>query len=196
MEESNQVKVLGCIKSEFVYDHESYSEKFYSFNVEVKRDSGKTDLITVIVSDRLIDVNKNYTNDYIYIRGQFRSFNQHDENKTRLLLYVFALEVELVSETKNINDVFLEGYICKPPVYRETPLGRQIADIILAVNRGYNKTDYIPCICWGRTAYSIGSMPVGACIRVAGRVQSREYVKDGETKVAYELSINLLERVK
>ena len=196
MEESNQVKIVGCIKSAFTFDHEAYKEKFYSFNVEVKRDSGKKDIIRVIVSERLIDVNKNYTNKYIYISGQFRSFNQHEEDRARLILYVFALEVELLSDTKNINDVFLEGYICKPPVYRETPLGRQVTDVLLAVNREYNKSDYIPCICWGRTAYSVGSMPVGACIRVAGRVQSREYVKDGEAKVAYELSINLLERVK
>ena len=192
--ESNQVNVIGRIITEFIYDHESYNEKFYNTQVAVKRDSGKTDLITVIISERLINTKENYTNEYIYIRGQFRSHNHHTGDKSKLMLYVFALEVELLEENKNVNDVFLEGYICKQPVYRETPLGRQITDLILAVNRAYGKCDYIPCICWGRLAISAGDIPVGACVRVAGRIQSREYVKDGETKVAYELSVNLLER--
>lgn len=193
--ENNLVSMAGCIKSEFVYDHESYNEKFYNFLVAVKRNSGMTDIITVIISERLINTKENYTNKYICIKGQFRSHNHHEENKSKLMLYVFALEVELLEENENINDVFLEGYICKTPVYRETPLGRQITDLMLAVNRAYGKCDYIPCICWGRLAVSAGDIPVGACVRVAGRIQSREYVKDGDTKIAYELSVNLLERV-
>lgn len=193
--ESNQLTMLGRVASGFTYDHESYNEKFYNFYVEVKRDSGKSDLLLAIISERLIDVKENRTNEYVYIRGQFRSYNQHEDNKSKLVLYIFVLDVEIVEENKNINDLFLEGNICKPPVYRETPLGRQITDLLLAVNRAYNKTDYIPCICWGRLALSASDLSVGACIRVAGRVQSREYIKDGETRVAYELSVNLLENV-
>ena len=193
--ESNQLTIVGRIVSEFTYDHEAYGEKFYSFYVEVKRDSGKADTLLAIISERLINVGKNYIDEYICIRGQFRSFNQHEDGKSKLVLYVFALGAELIKEAQNVNDTFLEGYICKPPVYRTTPLGRQVTDVLLAVNRAYNKTDYIPCICWGRLAYCVGDMAVGSCIRVAGRVQNREYVKNGETKVAYELSVNLLERV-
>lgn len=193
--ESNKATILGRIASGFTYDHESYGERFYSFNVEVKRDSGTIDLIMVIISECLINVEENHVNKHIAIKGQFRSFNHHTDGKSKLLLYVFALEAEIVEESKNINDVFLEGYICKPPVYRETPLGRKIADVLLAVNRTHGKCDYIPCICWGRQAFYVSGMPVSGLIRVAGRIQSRAYVKDGETKVAYELSVNLLERI-
>lgn len=192
---TNQVTVVGRIASGFTYDHEFYGEKFYSFYVAVKRDSGKQDLLLTIISERLINTKDDYTNRYIYICGQYRSYNQHEELKTRLLLYLFVLEAQLIDESKNVNDVFLEGYICKTPVYRETPLGRQITDVIIAVNRAYGKSDHIPCICWGRLASYVNTLQVGERIRVAGRIQSREYIKDNETKVAYELSVNLLEKV-
>ena len=193
--ENNQAFITGRIASGFTYDHESYGEKFYSFLVEVERSSGKTDLIPVIISELLRNVRENYTDDYICLRGQFRQHNKHEDNKSKVVLYVFVLAAELLGRSTCTNDVFLEGYICKTPVYRETPLGRQITDLVVAVSRAYGKCDYIPCICWGRLAYGAGSMPVGACVRVAGRIQSREYKKAGETKVAYELSVNLMERV-
>ena len=125
--------------------------------------------------------------------GEFRSYNQHEDNKRKLKLNVFVHEIVSVENTHNINDVFLEGYICKQPIYRHTPLGREICDVMLAVNRGFNKSDYIPCILWGRNAYYVRTLNAGDCIRVAGRVQSREYIKDNETKLAYELSVNLVE---
>lgn len=178
--------------SELVYDHEVKTERFYGFKVAVKRNSGRDDIIAVIVSERLINIRENHTNEYIYIRGQYRSHNRHEGDKNKLLLYVFALEVEITEEAA-VNDIFLEGNLCKEPVYRETPLGRQITDIILAVNRGYNKSDYIPCICWGRLAHYAGGLKVGDRVRLAGRIQSREYTKDGEIKTAYEVSVNLLE---
>lgn len=189
---SNQVKLVGRIASLFTFSHTLYGENFYNVTLCVRRDSGNADMIPLIVSDRLIDVNKNLVACYMYVSGEFRSYNQHDTDKSRLKLYVFVNSIE-AAEPTNINDVFLEGYICKQPIYRHTPLGREIADVMLAVNRSYNKSDYIPCIVWGRNAYYIKSLTAGDRIRVAGRIQSRKYLKNGETKVAYELSVNLLE---
>lgn len=191
---SNQVTLIGRISSELTYDHEFYGEKYYRATVSVERTSGTVDDIPVMVSDRLINVRENYLNEYVAIRGQFRSYNLHEALKTRLLLYVFAVDLEIV-EPEDINDVFLEGVITNQPNYRETPLGREIADVTLAVNRAYGKNDYIPCICWGRTARYLRYMKIGDSIRVAGRVQSRQYNKAGETKTAYEVSVNLLESV-
>lgn len=186
---ANLVNLVGEL-GQVTYDHTMYGEDFYHTTLEVKRDSGKADIVPLIISERLMEgVN---VGDYVHVSGEFRSYNKHDEDKNRLKLYVFvnALEVAAVG---NVNDVFLEGYLCKTPTYRHTPQGREIADVILAVNRGYNKSDYIPCICWGRSAYFVRRLEAGDGIRVAGRIQSRDYVKNGETKTAYELSVNLLE---
>lgn len=189
---TNEVNVMGVIASAFCFDHSLYGEGFYRVTVEVKRDSGKMDAIPLLVSERLVDVNKSLIGAYVHVKGEFRSHNQHDEDKNRLKLYVFVNDIVLTSEG-NINDVFLEGYICKTPTYRHTPLGREISDIMLAVNRTYNKSDYIPCILWGRNAYAVRSLEAGERIRVSGRIQSREYTKNGEIKTAYELSVNLIE---
>lgn len=193
---ANQVALVGVIDSELIYDHTMYSEKFYKTTLTVKRDSGKADTVPLLVSERVMDAGSSLVGACIHISGEFRSYNQHDEDKSRLKLYVFVNELEILSESANINDVFLEGYICKPPTYRHTPLGREIADVILAVNRGFNKSDYIPCILWGRNAYYVRGLSVGDSIRVAGRIQSREYVKGSDTKMAYELSVNLMEVCK
>jgi len=188
----NQVELVGKIASIFTYSHTLYGESFYNSSLCVLRDSGKVDIIPLIISDRLIDVDKSYVDNPVYIRGEFRSYNQHDNDKSRLKLYVFVNSIE-AAEPTNVNDVFLEGYICKQPIYRHTPLGREVADVMLAVNRGYNKSDYIPCVLWGRNAYYSKNLATGDCIRVAGRIQSREYNKNNEVKMAYELSVNLLE---
>jgi single-stranded DNA-binding protein len=190
---SNRVNLVGSIVSDFIYSHSLYGETYYTLTLSVKRDSGKPDLIPLLVSDRLIDVSESLINKSVYVAGEFRSHNQHDEDKNRVKLYVFVNRLELLDTKNNVNDVFLEGYLCKQPTYRLTPLGREIADATLAVNRGYNKSDYIPCILWGRNAHYVSSLSTGDCIRVAGRIQSREYTKDGEVKTAYELSVNLLE---
>jgi len=189
----NEVKLLGVISSDFTYSHTLYSEGFYTMTVSVKRDSGKVDIIPVMTSERLLDVSKSWVGQRVFIDGQFRSYNQHDLDKNRLKLYVFATDVIFTNEQRDVNDVFLEGYLCKTPTYRHTPLGREISDLMLAVNRSYNKSDYIPCICWGRSAYYARGLEAGNGLRVAGRIQSREYNKNGETKTAYELSVNLLE---
>lgn len=193
--QSNVVRLVGAVASEFAYDHELYGEKYYQITLAVNRDSGKVDTIPVLISDRLINVRENYIGKCIYIKGQFRSYNQHEGDRSRVKLYVFALAVEMLEEQKSYNDIFLEGYLCKPPIYRLTPMGREITDLMLAVNRSYNKSDYIPCICWGRNAYYSSHLVAGDLVRLAGRIQSREYNKDGVVKVAYELSVNIIEKV-
>lgn len=186
----NQVNLVGQMITELIYDHSLWGEKFYRASVAVKRDSGKPDIIPLLICERLVG---DYVGAYVHIKGEFRSYNQHCEEKTRLKLYVIVNELELCDEG-NVNDVFLEGYVCKPPIYRHTPLGREICDIMLAINREYGKSDYIPCVFWGNNAYYVKGYEVGDRIRVAGRIQSREYTKDGEIKTAYEFSVNLFEK--
>lgn len=188
---SNQVNLVGNILSDFAYSHTVYGESFYNVTLCVKRDSGNVDLVPLLISEKLIGSNKEYGR--VYVTGEFRSYNQRDEDKSRLKLYVFVNSIEVSEDTKDVNDVFLEGYVCKPPIYRRTPMGREICDIMLAVNRQYGKSDYIPCIFWGRNAQYVKELNAGDALRVAGRIQSREYLKNGETKVAYELSVNLVE---
>lgn len=194
---SNQVTLSGCIASEFIYSHEVLGEKFYTAYIAVPRASGSVDMLPALFSERIIDTTGSYINEPISIAGTFRSYNQHNENKNRLLLYVFVTDYEWNSGSTDNNTAVLEGFLCKKPIYRKTPLGREIADIILAVNRPYGKSDYIPCICWGRNARYAESLEIGAHIRASGRIQSREYSKrmgEIETKkTAYELSVGTLE---
>ncbi len=199
--ENNQVTIMGKIASEFFYSHEIYGEGFYMVDVEVERLSDSTDLIPVMVSERLLDVNQDYTGQLISVSGQFRSYNRHEEKKNKLVLSVFAREIEFidqVDENTKSNQIFLDGFICKEPIYRKTPLGREIADLLLAVNRPYGKSDYIPCICWGRNARFASTFQVGDRCIVWGRIQSREYMKkiseeELEKRVAYEVSVSKLE---
>lgn len=202
--ENNQVAVMGEIVSDFSFSHEIFGEGFYMVDISVDRLSESTDIIPVMVSERLIDVNEDYKGMKICITGQFRSYNRHEERKNRLVLSVFAREIEFVEEigegTKT-NQIFLDGYICKAPIYRKTPLGREIADLLLAVNRPYGKSDYIPCICWGRNARFAGSFEVGSRCAIWGRIQSREYMKklseeQLERRIAYEVSVSKLELVE
>ena len=148
-EENNQVTIEGEISGEFVFSHEIFGERFYMIDISTRRLSGVCDAIPVTVSERLIDVTQNYIGQYVCVRGQFRSYNQNDGSKVRLILSVFAQEIEFAEKLmEDVNQIYLDGYICKEPVYRKTPLGREIADLLIAVNRSYGKSDYIPCICW------------------------------------------------
>ena len=202
--ENNQVSIVGEIVSDFRFSHEVYGEGFYMVDVAVNRLSNYMDYIPLMISERLIDVNRDYRGQVILVNGQFRSFNRHEEKKNRLILSVFVREVELLDEMQEdikSNQIFLDGYICKEPIYRKTPLGREIADLLIAVNRSYGKSDYIPCICWGRNARYASSFDVGEHVRVLGRIQSREYVKklsetETETRVAYEVSVSKLECIE
>lgn len=202
--ENNQVSIMGEVVSTFTFSHEVFGEGFYMLNVSVKRLSESCDVIPLMISERLIDVNEDYRGTYIRATGQFRSYNRHEEKKNRLVLSVFVRELEFTEEeleNSKTNQIFLDGYICKPPVYRKTPLGREIADILLAVNRPYGKSDYIPCICWGRNARFASGFEVGGHVQVWGRIQSREYVKklsetETEKRVAYEVSVSKVEFIE
>ena len=199
--ENNQVSIMGKIASSFTFSHQVFGEGFYLVDILVKRLSDSEDRIPLMVSVRLVDVSQDYEGEYIMVQGQFRSYNRHEEKKNRLVLSVFVRELSFVEEADDsikTNQIFLDGYICKPPVYRKTPLGREIADLLLAVNRPYGKSDYIPCICWGRNARYASAFEVGGHVLLWGRIQSREYIKklgenETEKRTAYEVSVSKLE---
>ena len=198
--ENNQVSLIGKIVSGFTFSHEMFGEGFYLVNLEVNRLSGHVDVIPLMISERLVDVTENYQGCTVEAIGQFRSCNRHEGSRKRLVLSVFVQEIhfmEKFTDYTKTNQIFLEGYICKTPIYRKTPLGREIADILLAVNRPYGKSDYIPCIAWGRNARYASNFQVGTRVCIWGRVQSREYTKkisesECETRVAYEVSVQYL----
>lgn len=199
--DNNQVNISGKVVGEFRYSHDVFGEGFYLLDVEVNRLSDSYDIIPLMISERLIDVTKDFRGEIVEINGQFRSYNRHEEAKNKLVLSVFVREIKICEqgyESSKPNYIFLDGYICKAPVYRKTPLGREIADLLLAVNRPYGKSDYIPCISWGRNARFAEKFSVGGHLRIWGRIQSREYQKkitetDVEKRVAYEVSVSKLE---
>ena len=210
--ENNYLTLVGKVTGEKKFSHEIYGERFYTFNLSILRLSGNSDLIPITTSERLINDEMLTEGNKLMIKGQFRSYNSYENEKNRLVLTVFAKDVEEVKEEETTedseivkkelttNEVVLIGYVCKKPIYRQTPFGREIADLLLAVNRAYNKSDYIPTIAWGRTARFCQNIEVGAQVKVVGRVQSRIYEKkyeDGtvEQKVAYEVSICSLELI-
>ena len=202
--DNNQVSIVGEIVSDFKFSHEVFGEGFYVVDILVSRLSNSADLIPIMVSERLINVKEDCKGQNVEILGQFRSYNRHEENKNRLVLSVFAREIRILNgdeENLKPNYIFLDGYVCKAPIYRKTPLGREIADLLLAVNRPYGKSDYIPCICWGRNARFAENFNVGGHIQVWGRIQSREYQKkvsdnEFEKRVAYEVSVSKLEYIE
>ena len=201
--ENNYLVLIGKIISDKTFSHEIYGESFYVFNLEVPRLSGNEDIIPITISERLIANFDLTIGRKVVIEGQFRSYNSYENEKNRLVLTVFAKDIIDYKEEQeeNVsNEVVLNGYVCKKPIYRKTPFGREISDILLAVNRAYNKSDYIPSIAWGRTARFCQNLPTGTEVRIIGRVQSRKYEKkyeDGrvESKTAYEVSIASLEVV-
>ena len=211
--ENNYLTLVGKVTGEKKFSHEIYGERFYIFNLSIPRLSGNSDIIPITVSERLIKEDTLQEGNKLLIKGQFRSYNSYENEKNRLILTVFAKDILEVEENEGeeendivrkdiiTNEVVLVGYICKKPIYRQTPFGREISDLLLAVNRAYNKSDYIPCIAWGRNARFCQNLEVGTQVKVVGRVQSRAYEKkheDGsvETRVAYEVSIGSLEVVE
>jgi primosomal replication protein N len=191
MTKNNRVTIAGRIATVSEYSHEVFGEKFYKMNVEVERTSGSTDVIPVIVSERFGILGP--LGKFVQISGQYRSHNVHTEDGNRLELNVFASEIEIPERYIDKNKIELDGFICKPPTYRKTPLGREIADLMLAVNRQYGKSDYIPCILWGRNARFVSGLDIGSRLKIEGRIQSREYTKqisetESEIRVAYEVS--------
>ncbi len=210
--ENNYLTLVGKVTGEKKFSHEIYGERFYIFNLSIPRLSGNADIIPITTSERLLKEDTLTEGKKLLIKGQFRSYNSYENEKNRLILTVFAKDLQEIEEEpeeenemvrKDIitNEVVLIGYICKKPIYRQTPFGREIADILLAVNRAYNKSDYIPCIAWGRNARFCQNLEVGAQVKLVGRVQSRTYEKkheDGtsETRVAYEVSVGSLEVIE
>lgn len=199
--ENNRVTIVGEVVSEFEFSHEVYGEGFYTLNISVNRLSDSVDIIPLMISERLVDVTEDLRGVIIEASGQFRSYNRHEENKNRLMLSIFVRELQLYDnyeEENSTNQIFLDGYICKPAIYRRTPLGREIADVLIAVNRPYGKSDYIPCIAWGRNARFAAGFEVGSHIQIYGRIQSREYVKkisedECKRRTAYEVSVSKIE---
>ena len=210
--ENNYLTLVGKVTGEKKFSHEIYGERFYVFNLEIARLSGNADIIPITVSERLATDEMLTSGKNLLVKGQFRSYNSYDNEKNRLILTVFAKDVieleennqeenEMTKKDMVTNEVVLVGFICKKPIYRQTPFGREIADILLAVNRAYNKSDYIPTIAWGRNARFCQNLEVGTKVKLVGRVQSRMYEKkheDGsvENRIAYEVSIGSLEVVE
>ena len=211
--ENNYLTLVGKVTGEKRFSHEIYGEKFYVFDLEIPRLSGNADIIPITVSERIATDEMLTEGKNLLVKGQFRSYNSYDTQKNRLILTVFAKDVieveekpedednEIVKKDMVTNEVVLIGYICKKPIYRQTPFGREIADILLAVNRAYNKSDYIPCIAWGRNARFCQNLEVGTKVKLVGRVESRTYEKkyeDGtvENRVAYEVSVGSLEIIE
>ena len=197
---NNQAVIIGSIEEEFKLNHEIYAEKFYTFTLRIPRLSGAYDDIKVMISERLIMDGTYSVGDKVEINGQFRSYNCNEPEKNHLVLTVFARDIAPYcdADAKNPNQLYLNGYICKEPIYRKTPLGREIADLLIAVNRSYGKSDYIPCICWGRNARFASGFEVGGHVQVWGRIQSREYVKklsetETEKRIAYEVSVSKID---
>ena len=213
--ENNYLTLVGKVTGEKKFSHEIYGESFYVFNLIIPRLSGNSDIIPITVSERLIKDDTLEEGKKLLVKGQFRSYNSYENEKNRLILTVFAKDIieleekdneneeenEMVRKDTITNEVVLVGYICKKPIYRQTPFGREISDLLLAVNRAYNKSDYIPCIAWGRNARFCQNLEVGSQVKIVGRVQSRSYEKkyeDGtvETRIAYEVSVGSLEVIE
>lgn len=197
--ESNNVTVYGTVISKPEFSHEMYGEGFYTVYIEVSRLSDISDNLPITISERLIQGLNIDVGATLLVEGQLRSYNKYHEGNNKLILTIFARNLRPIDqEVKNPNQIYLDGYICKKPIYRTTPFGREITDMLLAVNRPYNKSDYIPCIAWGRNARYSENLKVGDRIRIWGRIQSRNYqkkVSEDEviTRTAYEVSISKME---
>ncbi|WP_250673169.1 single-stranded DNA-binding protein [Paraclostridium ghonii] len=200
-EDTNLVNLRGELEEELTFSHEIFGEKFYSAKIRIHRLSDTYDVLPITISERLLEeVNLN-ENNLVDVVGQLRSYNKSIDNKNKLVLTVFAREIKIVDgEAKDPNNIFLDGYICKDPIYRKTPLGREIADLLIAINRPYNKSDYIPSIVWGRNAKFAKNLKIGDRIQMWGRIQSRDYEKklesgEVEKRVAYEVSISKIKKL-
>ena len=198
-EDTNLVSLRGELEDNLEFSHEIFGEKFYSTTIKIHRLSDSYDTLPITISERLLSDLDLSSNNLVDVTGQLRSYNKNIDNKNKLVLTVFARELkEVDGDTKDPNNIFLDGYICKEAVYRKTPLGREIADLLVAVNRSYGKSDYIPCICWGRNARFASTFEVGTHVQIWGRIQSREYVKkisetEVEQRTAYEVSVSKIE---
>lgn len=203
--DTNKVKIIGKVLGEKEFSHEMYGEKFYTIELQVSRLSSQSDILPATVSERLLVDCELKSDDYVVLEGQLRSYNRYIDGRNRLILTIFTRDLyvpeseeELNELLRTPNEIYLDGYVCKNPIYRTTPFGREITDLLLAVNRPYNKSDYIPSIAWGRNARFCEKLEVGDHIKLWGRIQSRDYQKKGEdgevlNRVAFEVSVSKLE---
>lgn len=192
---NNEIELMGKVVKSFYYMYSAYGENFYGLEIDVKRSSGTSDYLNCICSDRVIDIQEDITGEFVNIIGSIRTYNQKDEVRSHLKINVYIDELEVMdigSDALGLNSGVLEGYICKSN-FRTTPLGRSINDVILAINRNYNKSDYVPVIVWGKNARYVSGLPIGTKIRVVGRLQSREYLKEEKIYTAYEFSVQTVE---
>ena len=203
MEENNKISLVGEVISAPKLSHETHNEKFYTVKVDVKRLSGDIDTLEIIISEKLYDIEKIELGARYYIEGEIRSYNYYvsETERRKLVINIFAKNLSIAEETDDecLNNFELIGHICKKPIYRKTPFDREISDILLAVNRLYGKSDYLPCIAWGRNAKFASTLEIGDKIKITGRMQSRQYTKkindnEEEKKIAYEMSIITLEK--
>ena len=188
---TNSINLRGSLLSLPRFSHENHGKKFYRFTLEVPRLSGTSDLLPVVAEEQLIlDLNPD-GGEMIAVRGQVRSHNMRSDGVRHLLIFIFASSI-LVEDGPAVNEVKLEGLICREPIYRRTPLGREICDLMLAVPRQFKRADYLPCILWGRTAQQVALCRTRDVIRISGRLQSRTYTKmtdnGAEERTAYEIS--------
>ena len=194
--ENNSVVITGVVVEDGVFSHEVYGEGFYTFKISSERLSENADILPITVSERLLMNQDIQRGKHVKIKGQLRSYNNYTGNRSRLVLTIFVRDIQVLDEEQmhNENEIILNGFICKAPIYRKTPFGREISDVLIAVNRAYNKSDYIPCITWGRNARYMASLEVGTCVRIQARMQSRGYQKNVgdslEQRVAYEVSVS------
>lgn len=200
IEKNNQVTLKGKCETKPVYSHSVMGEGFYEFILAVPRLSDETDYLPITISERIIDKLGDFSNE-IGIIGQLRSYNKMEDERSKLILTIFARDIVNPNELNYSNQINLTGYVCKEPIYRTTPFGREITDVLVAVNRSYNKSDYLPCIAWGRNARFTGDLEIGNKIELYGRIQSRKYTKkinetEVTTKTAYEVSISNISLIK
>lgn len=205
-DERNQVRVSGYLYDNFQYSHTCRGEKFYTNLIACERASGNVDFIPILVSERILDIEQELKYKSVYVTGQFRSFNKRvfDKRESKLILQIFVDSIQFIEEEDNhynVNEIILDGYICKPFIYRVTALGREIADGIIAVNRDYHKSSYIPCISWGRNASYMEGLEVGTNVKIVGRIQSRQFkmkISETETfdRTVYEVSIKSVEVIQ
>ena len=191
----NYIRVSGTLTEGVTFSHEVHGIKMYTGTIEVTRKSGVIDKLPITLSEGLKSTIDPYFNCDVTIIGEIRTYNKHVDDKSKLLISIFVKEITVIKDELFENNVELEGFICKEPIYRETPFNKQICDLLIAVNRDYNKSNYIPVICWGTTAANARELPVGTRVMINGRLQSREYNKNGEIKTAYELSANSVEEI-
>lgn len=196
---ANHITLRGSLLSMPLFSHENHGRRFFRFYLEVPRLSGAVDVLPVIAREDVLNAMELSDGEMLTVTGQVRSHNVREDSRRRLLIFVFA-NLIVCEDGESLNDVVLEGPLCREPTYRKTPLGREICDVMLAVPRAFRRADYLPCILWGRTALECAQFHTRDILRITGRLQSRTYTKvlesGSEERTAYEISALTAQRVE